>query len=169
MGVKHTNLKFMSIERLETIRDNQYRSSCGKFEYCKETIDDELNRKYTEQDERLVDEQLRQLEQMENRSMETEIKTRQDYMDKKISHRDYYGQFVNTATVRAIEHLKKEILESTDEYLNDIPLRKWDSLSYQMTTIARENLIKANEGGSIATGVCIAKASARALKERLTA
>jgi hypothetical protein len=61
----------MSIERLETIRDNQYRSSCGKFEYCKETIDDELNRKYTEQDERQLNEQLEQLEQMENESMET--------------------------------------------------------------------------------------------------
>lgn len=56
----------MSIERLETIRGNSYRSSCGKNEYCKETIDDELNRKYSERDENLLHFQLSEICQSED-------------------------------------------------------------------------------------------------------
>ena len=52
MSVRHKNLKYLTIERLETIRANSYRSSCGQYEYQPEFIDNELNRKYSERDER---------------------------------------------------------------------------------------------------------------------
>ena len=70
MGVKHKNLKYLSIERLENIRANQYRSICGQFEYYPELIDAELNRKYTERDEREAEELLNAYEQMEVMQME---------------------------------------------------------------------------------------------------
>lgn len=56
--------------------------------------------------------------------------TRKQYMDGDVTRRQYYGQFVSpevTQTVlRAIG--REAIMASTDEYFNDIPLRKWEAV-----------------------------------------
>ncbi len=102
------------------------------------------------------------------------MKTRQDYMDKKISHSDYYRQFV---TPYIMELVKSRIgidaiTNSKDEYLNDIPLSKWDAIHVvrsgrgMYSSIACGEKIKAaDEGNSVSTGTCILKQAARMLIE----
>jgi len=108
------------------------------------------------------------------------MKTRQQYLAGEISHHDYYSQFI---TDEMIEQVKQNIgierlMASTDEHLNDIPLKEWDALSG--TVFMRERLIdkpkishefhektkeakEAGEGISPSTLVCVYKAIARNL------
>lgn len=103
------------------------------------------------------------------------MKTRTEYMDKKISHRAYYAQFV-TQHVRNLVLARigmDRLLKSHDEHLNDIPLALWDSFwvsnaggmhivpPSSITALLRE----AGEGNSASTGTCILKEAARQLIE----
>jgi len=79
--------------------------------------------------------------------------TRQDYLDNKCTHREYYAQFV-TLYIKAmvsnfigINHIKA----SMDEHFNDIPLGLWDTLRCG--------------GKTLSDNVCIAKEAAKQLKE----
>jgi predicted ester cyclase len=104
------------------------------------------------------------------------MKTRQDYMDKKASHADYYRQFV---TPGIIEMVKSSIgidaiAKSKDEHFNDIPLAKWDAIHVvhsghgMYSRLACGEKIKlAGEGNSASTGTCILKQAARMIKEAL--
>ena len=76
--------------------------------------------------------------------------TREDYIEGRCTHRQFYTQFV-TPEIRervlarfGIERLKA----STDAHLNDIPLSQWDALTYG---------IKAGTDNSLSAGVCIMK------------
>lgn len=56
--------------------------------------------------------------------------SKDDLMQKKVSHHIFYSQFV---TDRTIEHVKKvighqQIMASRCVYFNDIPLKKWDDM-----------------------------------------
>jgi len=102
------------------------------------------------------------------------INTRDDYMAKKISHEDYYGQFVTPAIIRLVENGIgiKEIKNSSDEHFNDIPLAKWDSLhvvNYGRGMYSRlacgEKIKSAGESNSVNTGTCILKQAARIIKK----
>lgn len=105
--------------------------------------------------------------------------TRKQYLANECTFREFYGQFVD-------EETKKEllavipldlILASTDEHLNDIPLKKWDSISGVLFSgsqlISRPRIRKdladkinaSSEGVSPATLVCIYKEQARQLQE----
>lgn len=55
--------------------------------------------------------------------------TRKDYMEKKCTHREYYGQFV-TSTIKSsvVGSIGLDtLLASKDDHLNDIPLKLWDN------------------------------------------
>lgn len=101
----------------------------------------------------------------------------QDYLDGKVSHREYWAQFVD-------EEVKKELLSyitikelkaSKDKYFNDIPLKKWDDISGvvfigsslvngpRVRRELAEKLREAGEGVSPASMVCIYKEMARQL------
>ena len=75
------------------------------------------------------------------------------------THRDHFAQFVTQQNidfvVRAIG--AKKILNSTDFYLNDIPLKKWDRLAPGFM----------RKGFSLADCVCTAKEAARQYKENV--
>lgn len=88
--------------------------------------------------------------------------TRQDYMDKKCTHQEYYSQFVDYDVIIAVlEYIgEKNIIKSKDEHFNDIPLKKWDNLGL----LNLELLKKHNETPSLATNCCIGKAAARMIK-----
>jgi hypothetical protein len=94
--------------------------------------------------------------------------TRKQYMDKECSHRDYYGQFVHDGIKRRVlQCIGKERLEaSTDEHLNDIPLKLWDTLG----AVGDKRQWDATEGDwpSMAGRVCIYKEAARQIKEEWT-
>jgi len=69
------------------------------------------------------------------------------------THRKHFAQFVTQQTidnvVRAIG--AKKIISSTDFYLNDIPLKKWDRLAPMLM----------RKGFSLSDCVCTAKEAAR--------
>lgn len=56
--------------------------------------------------------------------------TRKQYLNKECDHRQYYAQFVTEEIKRAVLFRigKERILNSTDPYFNDIPLKMWDSI-----------------------------------------
>ena len=74
-------------------------------------------------------------------------------------HRKYYAQFVNQSTINAVVRQigKANLLASTDEYLNDIPLKLWDNCQCIMAMRMEE----AGDYLTIAGKVCILKEAAR--------
>lgn len=110
--------------------------------------------------------------------------TRQDYMNGQNLHRAYYGQFVNDQVKREVLQFigLPALLASTDEHLNDIPMKKWDALGgfafgFQGVMIMKPstiepvdiNLIReAGEGVSASTMVCIYKEAAKQIIEEST-
>jgi hypothetical protein len=100
------------------------------------------------------------------------MKTRKDYMDNKISHDEYYSQFVNDGVKQAVlNHIGKDrLLKSKDEHLNDIPIKLWDELTgfsfrggemvakpHTIEPIKASKLKEAGDGISPAGLVCIYK------------
>lgn len=125
---------------------------------------EQLGSTYTLKEAKELIQQINQ----EDAEDEKQIKTREQKMNNEISHDKYYRQFVNNRVIEIVaNHIGlRRILNSTDEHFNDISLRNWDNLySYIMswTIVDRE---AANEGNSLATCVCIAKAAARMIKEQ---
>jgi len=113
---------------------------------------------------------------------------RNDYMTGKVSHREYYAQFVSESTKRCIavflekykeceearkgctdpeplvDWLKREI--EIDEHLNNIPIRwVWDSQALTVLGMCRPQMKEAGEIPSKGAGVCIAKEAARQILE----
>jgi len=94
------------------------------------------------------------------------IFTRADYLEKKCTHREYYGQFVsvNTKTLVCGYIGMDRLRASKNEHFNDIPLAEWDNL-------ARGGLPRTmsfKDVGDLATlagEVCLAKEAARQLLE----
>ncbi len=104
------------------------------------------------------------------------MKTRQDYMDKRVSHAEYYRQFVTPSIIALVKSSIgiDAIAQSKDEHFNDIPLSKWDAMHVvhivngMYSRIACGEKIKAaGEGNSASTGTCILKQAARMIKETL--
>lgn len=118
--------------------------------------------------------------------------TRVDYMaNASLLHRAYHAQFVRPWMKQVILDTigLDALLSSTDRYLNDIPLDKWDRLVYYDTNgkavvngrkvwtretvwynkpgwIEVSNALRgAGDGFSLGTGVCILKEAARQIIE----
>lgn len=92
------------------------------------------------------------------------MKTRKEYLDGAVSHREYYAQFVTEGVKQLVEkrigidRLKK----STDEHLNDIPLKTWDNLfSTGVPKYIGDKLREAGDFPTMAGAVCILKEAAR--------
>lgn len=99
------------------------------------------------------------------------MKTRADYMAKKCSHREYYGQFVTEAIKGMVlsAFTLEELLNSNDEHLNDLPLSRWDQLAGGMgSTLKDRALREAGDFSSLGSSVCILKEAARQIIEANT-
>jgi hypothetical protein len=108
--------------------------------------------------------------------MTTTEHTRQDYMNKKCTHHEYYRQFVNTRIVGIVTHaLGDAIRKSKDgEHFGDIPLVRWDALSDEIRNAIDSKKWKRLECPLVSSGrifwslssaVCIAKTAAKMWKE----
>jgi hypothetical protein len=106
------------------------------------------------------------------------IKTRKQYMNKEISFDDYYGQFVNPATMKTLETFigKEKIIKSKDEHFNNIDLQIWDNLplngeSSCLLTFANTGQEASQENHkvtyiySISDKVCIYKTAAKIMRD----
>lgn len=120
--------------------------------------------------------------------------TRQDYLAGKVSHRNYYGQFVNEEVKnKVLQVFDKDILTCSyknDEYFNDslTPMKQWDKMGGFVYRIIRGEQIavihptsiqdikpvnytllkQTGEGASNSTMVCIYKEAARQIVEQNT-
>ena len=89
------------------------------------------------------------------------MKTRQDYLDGKCTHQEYYAQFVDQHTKNVVsgsidmDKLKNAVING-DLHLNSVPLREWDML----TQLINPNM---DGGTSLAGKVCVLKEAARQL------
>lgn len=91
--------------------------------------------------------------------------TRQDYLQDKCTHRQYYAQFVNDNVKQMVKDRIgiDKIKCSKDEHFNDIPLYLWDNcgLPYGISDLLKQ----AGDYYSLAGQVCILKEAGRQLKE----
>ena len=96
--------------------------------------------------------------------MSTKVITRKQYMDGEATHREYNSQFVNRSVKwRVLQHIGEDKLRaSTDEHLNDIPLKKWDQLG---SVGSRAQWDATGDWPTMAGFVCIHKEAARQLIE----
>ncbi len=87
-------------------------------------------------------------------------------MSNKCSHDTYYGQFVTGKVIEELVTMMtvERIKSSTDEHMNDIPLKHWDSLRLPQDSYTL--LMEADKcGGSPSDKVCIFKAGARQIQK----
>lgn len=91
--------------------------------------------------------------------------TRNDYMENRCTHRQYYGQFVNEGTKQLVLTRigKARLLESKDEHMNDIPLGMWDRLVPRAPGSGKFK--EAGDYYTLSGGVCMLKEAARQIIE----
>lgn len=93
--------------------------------------------------------------------------TRKDYMSGKCNHEQFYNQFVTPETRQIVLRFIgiNALINSKDNYFNDIPLRIWDRLPFRDMTRCGSSLMSL----SLAENVCIYKRTAGILKEEYLA
>ena len=99
------------------------------------------------------------------------MKTRERYLNKECTHREYYAQFVTPGVKRIVkDRFGIEALVNTpdQENLNTINLSTWDGLvpllwmDFEICSLLKS----ANEWRTLGTGVCILKEAAKQLIEK---
>lgn len=90
--------------------------------------------------------------------------TRRDYLYSRCSFDEYYGQFITDEVLQYVDnrigHIN--IINSKDENFNDIDIRSWDRIVYNLKPLIDDQILtEAQEGWSLMTGVCIAKMAAK--------
>lgn len=107
-----------------------------------------------------------------NRKIEltSTMKTRQQYLNKEISHFDFYAQFVDEQVKTIVRNVlkKKGYLNKLaqtieeDENLNNIPLSFWDSFSQNLNTAkVCAKMKSAGDYLTLSGIICIAKTAAK--------
>src|SRR2546423_64659 len=94
------------------------------------------------------------------------IHTRGDYLNNKVTHQEYYRQFVDQGIIDlVVRQFKLDKLVKAyeqDVHLNNIPLQRWDALVYVIdSSLVRNKLAAAGDFFSLAGGVCILKEAAK--------
>ncbi len=96
------------------------------------------------------------------------MKTRKQYLNQEVTHREYYSQFVTNGIKSIVSGSigKDRIKNSNDKHLNDIPLSLWDGVAHQIQQTPSQLGKRMDEAGdycTLAGLVCIAKEAARQL------
>lgn len=97
------------------------------------------------------------------------MNTRKQYLNNECTHREYYGQFVTNmekAQVKRVVGIDK-LINSTDEHLNDIPLKTWDNMACHVGI--GDELKECGDYFTLSCIVCVNKEAARQLIEEHTA
>jgi hypothetical protein len=87
--------------------------------------------------------------------------------DQARAHRAYYSQYVTEEIKQRLLRriLLAELLNSTDQYLNDIRLGRWDAIVRNLPRTTVQQLRENGDWLSLGTGVCILKEAARQIIE----
>lgn len=95
--------------------------------------------------------------------------TRQQYLDKECTHRQYYAQFVTAGIIKSVSNRfgKNAIVKAleTNEHLNNIDLARWDSLAITHESSLRGKMKQVGDRYSLAGGVCVMKEAAKQIAE----
>lgn len=94
--------------------------------------------------------------------------TRNDYMNKVVSYREYYGQFVTKEVKVLVKHRigLNRILKSADCTFRSIPMQEWDSLHAAIFSMVGRMMLEADLcSNCIGNTVCVAKEAACQIKE----
>lgn len=93
------------------------------------------------------------------------MKTRQDYLDGKCTHEEYYAQFVTPAHKSNLTSYigSKHIKQSKEAAFNDIPLKNWDSLPKVLGV--NEKMKQAGDYLTMSGHVCVYKEADRQMRE----
>jgi len=88
---------------------------------------------------------------------------RQDYLNGKISHEDYYSEIAKRAGVAFTkdDSIVKEAMKSTDEHLNDIELYRWDAIAHGSQNAIDKAMRELGDFWSLSGGVCVVKQAVR--------
>lgn len=88
--------------------------------------------------------------------------TRAQYMNKEVSHQDYYASFCTESYIQYVIRTigGDRIKASTNINLNDIPLKEWDSLETMTVCMIGTSIRQAEGQVSLSSCVCAAKAAA---------
>ena len=92
--------------------------------------------------------------------------TRNHYMTHDCTHREYHGQFVTAGIKQTVlSRIGVNALKaSTDEHLNDIPLKRWDALPL-FNHSTHEQFKAVGDYVTLATRVCVYKEAAKQIIE----
>lgn len=101
---------------------------------------------------------------------------RADYMAGKVTHRQYYAQFVTPYVTQAVLRAigRDTIIKSTNEHFNDIQLYRWDAIigwsDFGRVPVALnlgcgKMLRECGDSVSASTLICIMKEAAQQIKE----
>jgi hypothetical protein len=93
------------------------------------------------------------------------MKTRKDYLSGKVTHREYYAQFVNDDIKRNVRFLGINAIKKAyeiDPLLNTISLAAWDSCGRCPRSVA-ERMREAGDYPTMAGMVCLHKEAAKQL------
>lgn len=99
-------------------------------------------------------------------STNTTILTRKSYLSGSTSFTEYYGQFDSSAVRKAILNVipMSELMSSTDPYLNDIRLPRWDAIRLPKETRCKLSVANGHETSIVYSHsdvVCLAKTVAK--------
>ena len=98
---------------------------------------------------------------------------REQYLDShdgEKAFKAYYGQFVDDGVKQQVMQVigKNKILKSTDDYFNDIPMRRWHKVfNGVLPRHIVERLRIAGDGPCVWTSVCVAKVAAMQIVEEV--
>lgn len=89
--------------------------------------------------------------------------TRKQYMNKEVSHSEYYGQWGEKLTGIVGKCIGVDVIEhSTDPHFNDVPLYKWDRLAQMIRQCVGRDIAKANGTGGVSLSDCVCAAKSAA-------
>lgn len=97
--------------------------------------------------------------------------TRKEYMEKnnrEDAYREFYGQFVTEGVKKLVKTIGiKKIIDSEDEFFNDIELSKFDKLATFLPVNVLRQISEANggDGVSLSDKVCTLKEAASQIRE----
>lgn len=112
------------------------------------------------------------------RSITLPIITRDERMERRCTHEEWWQQFVTESTIRYVRDSigLSRIVASIDEHLNDIPLADWDRLTISQHFDRMDTKAWKDAHGiprdnprfpwSLSDTVCVAKCAARMIQER---
>ncbi len=104
------------------------------------------------------------------RAQYLELNTAGDRVSNAALHRQYFAQFVTEGIRNHVRNTigVKAIADSKDEYLNDIPLHRWDQMQPSIMHLVNKSAWKEAHGHlsfSLSDTACIAKEAAQQIKE----